>query len=104
MSIDRKAPSAAFWATVVVVALLLYPISFGPACWMVERGFLPVHRTSMVYRPVLWVAVRGKPEAVRRALIWYGGLATHPPLDPVLWQMAVESHVIQSTYRPLMRH
>jgi len=29
----RKKPGVAFWATVVmVVVLVLYPLSFGPAC------------------------------------------------------------------------
>jgi hypothetical protein len=30
---NRKQPGVAFWATVVVVAVLVgYPLSFGPAC------------------------------------------------------------------------
>jgi hypothetical protein len=36
---DRKKPGVAFWATVVVVALLVaYPLSFGPACWIASRS------------------------------------------------------------------
>jgi hypothetical protein len=34
---DRKKPGVAFWATVVVVAVLAYPLSFGPACWVSGR-------------------------------------------------------------------
>ncbi len=31
-------PSAGFWITVVLVAVLLgYPLSFGPACWIAAR-------------------------------------------------------------------
>jgi len=34
----HKKPGVAFWATVVVVvALLAYPLSFGPACWIADR-------------------------------------------------------------------
>ena len=34
----RKKPGMAFWATVVVVVVLLYPLSFGPAVWLAARG------------------------------------------------------------------
>jgi hypothetical protein len=30
---DRKKPGVAFWATVVVVVVLAYVASFGPANW-----------------------------------------------------------------------
>jgi hypothetical protein len=31
---DRKQPGVAFWATVALVVVLVgYPLSFGPACW-----------------------------------------------------------------------
>ena len=34
MSDERKKPGVAFWATVVVVvALVAYPLSWGPWCW-----------------------------------------------------------------------
>jgi hypothetical protein len=100
---EQKKPGMAFWATVVVVVVLVYPASFGPACWLVERGTLPISGTATVYRPVLWMAICGKPDAARRAVLWYGSLATRPPLDPILWQMAVDAHAIRSTYRPLIR-
>jgi hypothetical protein len=31
---DRKKPGVAFWATVVVVVALAYPLSSGPAVWL----------------------------------------------------------------------
>ena len=38
----RKRPSAAFWATVVVVvALVGYPLSLFPIAWLDARGMLP---------------------------------------------------------------
>jgi len=42
MTSDRKHPSAAFWITVALVAVLLgYPLSFGPACWITATGIVP---------------------------------------------------------------
>jgi hypothetical protein len=35
MTIDRKKPGVAFWATVVVVVVLFaYPLSYGPWLWI----------------------------------------------------------------------
>jgi hypothetical protein len=39
--VERKKPGVTFWATVVmVVTLVAYPLSFGPACWLCEKGVL----------------------------------------------------------------
>src|SRR6266478_8582324 len=36
---SRKKPGVTLWATVVVVVLLVvYPLSFGPACWIASRS------------------------------------------------------------------
>jgi hypothetical protein len=52
---DRKKPGVAFWATVVVVVVvLLYPISFVPACWISSRVQPSGKAVSLIYRPVLW--------------------------------------------------
>ena len=38
---QKKQPGVAFWATVVVVVVLVaYPLSFGPACWWMSRSVL----------------------------------------------------------------
>ena len=38
MTTDRKHPSAAFWITVALVVVLVgYPLSFGPACWATSK-------------------------------------------------------------------
>ena len=38
MSEPKKKPGVAFRATVVVVVVLMgYPLSFGPACWISSR-------------------------------------------------------------------
>jgi hypothetical protein len=40
---DRKKPGVAFWASVVVTAVLIgYPLSFGPACWLCGNDILPL--------------------------------------------------------------
>src|SRR5262245_53120695 len=54
---NRKKPGVAFWATVVVVvALVAYPMSFGPACWLAatpKTGTLPkLHKAMIVYWPL----------------------------------------------------
>jgi len=73
---SRKHPCAAFWATVVVVvALVGYPLSFGPACWWfssykVENG--AAHYVApYVYWPIGWLAAYG-PRPLSRAINWYG--------------------------------
>ena len=55
MTSDRKKPGVTFWATVVVVVGLIgYPLSFGPACWLVDRWDATVRPVSFMYWPILW--------------------------------------------------
>ena len=62
MTSDRKKPGVAFWASVVLVAVLAYPLSIGPACWIASRPFespgkgrIPTFYWPMVtYVPVAW--------------------------------------------------
>jgi hypothetical protein len=75
---DRKKPGVAFWATVVVVCLpLLYVLSFGPACWLVDRGWLSARRASQVFRPIILTI--GESETVRSAANLYAGFASDRP-------------------------
>jgi hypothetical protein len=54
---DRKKPGVAFWATVVVVVVLMaYPLSFGPACWLVSHADLNEQVVNIPYRPVLFTS------------------------------------------------
>ena len=51
---DRKKPSAAFWITVALVAVLVgYPLSFGPACWLADRGLIPTTAAVQAYHPLV---------------------------------------------------
>jgi hypothetical protein len=82
---DRKKPSAAFWATVVVVvALVAYPLSAGPVIWIESRIDLPEPIGNFIYmycRPVLWVAWNG-PGWVGDPVLWWLKLGEAPPPPP----------------------
>src|SRR5258708_35393274 len=66
----RKKPGVAFWTTVVMVVLLVgYPLSFGPACWIATRlDDFEWNRQlvfmTRIYYP-LWSALRLCPNRVR---------------------------------------
>ncbi len=68
---DRKKPTAGFWITVAVVAVLVaYPLSFGPACWITSRCSIQGDWLLVVYRPMLWLLKNG-PDFLFYALSWY---------------------------------
>ena len=70
----RKKPTAGFWITVALVAVLVgYPLSFGPACWLEERGTTPdwcVTSFEVIYSPLYWIMFNG-PQPIARFLWWY---------------------------------
>jgi hypothetical protein len=68
---DRKKPGVAFWATVVVVAVLLYPISFGPACWITSRTNMGASAIPAVYRPLTWAMSPNSETMINRVSTWY---------------------------------
>jgi hypothetical protein len=50
---ERK-PASGFWITVALVAVLvLYPLSFGPACWIVSRTNAGADWLPFCYRPII---------------------------------------------------
>jgi len=55
---DRTKPGVAFWATVVVVVSLLYPLSWGPACWAVSRTEYFYEELPGIYLPIGWLCIR----------------------------------------------
>ena len=72
---DHKKTGVAFWAIVVVVAVIVvlvgYPLSWGPICWLHNHNMLPACvRESGIYSPMRWVIVVG-PEPIQRATVWY---------------------------------
>ena len=51
---DRKKPTAGFWITVALVAALVaYPLSFGPACWITSRMSVETSAIGVIYRPIV---------------------------------------------------
>jgi len=81
MTPDRKKPGLAFWATVVVVVALLYPISFGPACWINRGTAVGGKAIWTVYYPMLWAANRSI--VLDDAFIRYAGLGVSESKTPV---------------------
>ena len=75
MTTSRKKLGVAFWATVVVVVGLVgYPVSFGPACWIGWPRYLSLDDISRAYQPILWVSHRS-PRPVQDGISWYISLA-----------------------------
>src|SRR5215475_8318253 len=73
MTSDRKKPGVAFWATVmVVVALIGYPVSLGPAIWLTARGCFRDSAVQSCYMPVLWSAAHA--ESLEEVVVWWGSL------------------------------
>jgi hypothetical protein len=85
---DRKKPGMAFWASVALVVVLAYPLSFGPACWLYSYGNLPGRTVARVYRPILLLSQNRSPAPVRDFLFWYGDL--FQPLLFNRWPTAME--------------
>ena len=80
MTTSRKHLCTAFWATlVVVVALVAYPLSFGPACWAVGRAHFADQAFRATYRPLVWIFQRLPPQA-QSAAQWYVDLWLPPGL------------------------
>ena len=69
---EQRRPTIGFWAAVIVTAaLILYPLSAGPAAWIALR-LLPVSSITTVdrcYTPVVWLMTRTEPTAT--AWRWY---------------------------------
>jgi hypothetical protein len=67
MSEDRKKPGVAFWATVIVVVVLVaYPLSFGPVGWFYRTIGCPYWMRvaiSAASRPV-WRTIDNSPEPI----------------------------------------
>jgi hypothetical protein len=84
---DRKKPGVAFWASVVVVVVLvLYPLSFGPACALVSNEVLPESILTTVYAPCLYLAIEG-PYSTQQAIWVWAGICDG---ENALWNAASE--------------
>ncbi len=72
----------------MVLMLVAYPLSFGPACWIAMRNDAGKHATafrrfSNFYSPVSIAIIRG-PRPVRDCAMWY--LELGAPADAKVWR------------------
>ena len=78
MTSARKKPTAGFWIAVALVAVLVYVVSFGPACWMTSRAAVgvPSHKrvgirtVNVFYFPIMKI-YDISPDFIRRGITWY---------------------------------
>lgn len=75
MSAERRASTATVATVATVVLLLLYPVSFGPACWLTVRmvGLDGQQWISGAYKP-LFYAYRKLPNRIQEAVEAYANL------------------------------
>jgi hypothetical protein len=69
------------WAMLLV--FLLYPLSFGPATWIVGNSdnWQLLHIYNVTYTPLRWV--RDRSETIDRAFFWYAGIwVPHDESEP----------------------
>ena len=79
---DHKKPGVAFWATVgLVVILVVYPLSFGPACWISTRFSDRAPFVDFVYQPLMRIWWRHKAVSTKDLLYRYGCLFASPGGD-----------------------
>jgi hypothetical protein len=87
---DRKKPGVAFWVTVALVVVLVgYPLSLGPACWAlatIPGPELRYHKVMMIYWPL------------GRATTWNGPVGKTLQWWVLLWKPA--THVIMIPTNP----
>jgi hypothetical protein len=78
------------WSFALIVACgSLYPLSFGPACWIVTRTDAPSTEPfyfkafCWVYRPLVELLLR-QPDSFDQPVMWYLGLGTPEENQPRL--------------------
>ena len=95
MTSARKKPGAVFWTMVVVSLAMLYPVSFGPACWTSKGHRLPSFADQLLhwgYSPLADYAIT---ESNPAATAFGGGLT---------WARSVAHGICRETRRSMCRH
>ena len=70
---DRKKPSATFWISVALIAALVgYPLSFGPACWLADRGLIPTTAAVQAYHPLAHALAHSGSDWISSSMTEYG--------------------------------
>jgi hypothetical protein len=77
-------PTAGFWATVVLTALLAYAASFGPACWVNERTGVGSRVVAIVYRPIFFLAPSPNCGGAGAWVLWYARRGSRVDAWPVV--------------------
>jgi hypothetical protein len=79
----RRRRSFGVWAAVALVAGgVLYPLSIGPACWMMNHGWISLETYILLYTPVNTV-VEKSPGPIAQGIEWYVDLWwDRPPALP----------------------
>jgi hypothetical protein len=63
------------WIVAVLIALpVLYVASFGPVCWLANRGVVNHLRVADAYAPLVDYSGYSLTDSGARALEWYGSL------------------------------
>jgi hypothetical protein len=84
MATPRR-PAAGFWITVALVAVLVgYPLSFGPACWIVSRMPEDPECFRHFYLPIAWLQWTDRP-IIGNAVGWYGELLMSPEREVIVY-------------------
>jgi hypothetical protein len=74
-------PSLGFWVTVVCLSsLVLYPLSFGPACWINQRSGIGSRAILIGYRPIIWIS---ENTGAAGAIVSYASLGASADVRPV---------------------
>jgi hypothetical protein len=82
MGDEQRKPRIGFWATVAFSIALLYPLSFGPACWLAARPDVPPGvksgdygpRAMIFYWPLSKLLVQDGTPGISPVLEWWIGL------------------------------
>jgi len=73
---SHKKPGVVFWATVVVVVVLVgYPLSMRKACWISSRMNAGAPIVNVAYLPMMWIRDVG-PEFIQDGILWYSRIGS----------------------------
>lgn len=64
------------------MVLVLYVLSFGPACWLCERHVLPQELAWASFRPLTWLARRG-PVPMKKLISYAAAFGDRTRVEPV---------------------
>ena len=71
MTAEPRKPTAAFWLMLALLALLAYPLSVGPACWISSRAGRGEQLVTATFRPLMRLCEASKSSALDRMVAWY---------------------------------